>query len=81
MERIEGGSGKDVLLLDGTLKDYAIQVTKTGGTDHGRCGRDGYRVKGVELFRFLSDGTAHVTSKTGGSGWSYALAARFTGFL
>ena len=42
---LEGGSGKDVLLLDGTLKDYAIQVTKTGGTDHGRCGRDGYRVK------------------------------------
>ena len=30
-DAIEGGRGKDVLLLDGILKDYTIEATKQAG--------------------------------------------------
>ena len=59
-DAIEGGRGKDVLLLDGILKDYTIEATKQAVLITNSAG-DTDTVKSVELFRFLGDGNTYVT--------------------
>ena len=60
---INGNSGKDYLLLDGTMQDYTIAVTKQGVTITNSTG-DVDTVKNVEVFHF-SDGTNYLVGRHG----------------
>ena len=61
---IKGGAGTDVLLLDGTINDYTIGVTRKAVWITDAAGETD-RVNGVEMFRFLGDGKTYVANKQG----------------
>ena len=62
-DTINGDSGKDYLLLDGSKQDYTFAVTKQGTTLTNTAGEVDI-VKNVEVFHF-SDGTNYLVGKHG----------------
>ena len=60
---INGNSGKDYLLLDGTMQDYTFAVSKRGVTITNSAGEVD-TVKNVEVFHF-SDGTNYLVGRHG----------------
>ena len=62
-DTINGNSGKDYLLLDGTMQDYTFAVTRQGVTITNSSGEVD-TVKNVEVFHF-SDGTNYLIGRHG----------------
>ena len=62
-DNIDGGWGKDYLLLDGSMQDYTFAVTRRGVTVTNSTGEVD-TVKNVEVFHF-SDGTNYLVGRHG----------------